>query len=155
MAHQVSGASISVDGAPVVTMRTGLTISTSTSTLAPTCPSHKCWKPDSYSDRRRAAHLPQYASFVKRSGSTALHAYLPIVCGPTQKEVWVFARACAREVSVRYPALVTTHYRVAKRPAGRLLSDYSQNAWDRTLARLLSEAEAGGDRLNSCDVGRD
>lgn len=34
--------------------------------------------------------------------------------------------------------MVTAEYRVAKRPAGRVLVDYNQNAWNRTLASVYS-----------------
>ena len=34
--------------------------------------------------------------------------------------------------------MLTAEYRVAKRPAGRVLVDYNQNAWGRTLASLYS-----------------
>jgi bifunctional non-homologous end joining protein LigD len=34
--------------------------------------------------------------------------------------------------------MLTTQYRVAKRPAGRVLVDYNQNAWGRTLASIYS-----------------
>jgi bifunctional non-homologous end joining protein LigD len=33
---------------------------------------------------------------------------------------------------------MTTEYRVAKRPHGRVLVDYNQNAWGRTLASIYS-----------------
>jgi len=33
---------------------------------------------------------------------------------------------------------VTAEYRVAKRPKGRVLVDYNQNAWNRTLASVYS-----------------
>ena len=36
------------------------------------------------------------------------------------------------------PALITAEYRVAKRPHGRVLVDYNQNAWGRTLASIYS-----------------
>ena len=38
----------------------------------------------------------------------------------------------------QYPALITAEYRVAKRPADRVLVDYNQNAWGRTLASVYS-----------------
>ena len=38
----------------------------------------------------------------------------------------------------RQPALMTSEYRVAKRPQGRVLVDYNQNAWGRTLASIYS-----------------
>ena len=37
-----------------------------------------------------------------------------------------------------HPALVTAEYRKAKRPRGRVLVDYNQNAWGRTLASIYS-----------------
>ena len=36
------------------------------------------------------------------------------------------------------PALLTAEYRIARRPAGRVLVDYNQNAWGRTLASVYS-----------------
>lgn len=77
-------------------------------------------------------------SVVKTTGSRGLHVYVPIVRGPVQKEVWTFAKALAVELAVRYPALMTAEYAVAKRPHGRVLVDYNQNAWGRTLASVYS-----------------
>jgi bifunctional non-homologous end joining protein LigD len=75
---------------------------------------------------------------VKTSGSKGLHVYVPIVRGPVQKAVWTFAKALAVELAGRHPALMTSEYRVAKRPKGRVLVDYNQNAWGRTLASIYS-----------------
>ncbi|MGE0445273.1 MAG: non-homologous end-joining DNA ligase [Vicinamibacterales bacterium] len=75
---------------------------------------------------------------VKTSGSKGLHIYVPIVRGPVQKAVWTFAKALAVELAGRHPALMTSEYRVAKRPKGRVLVDYNQNAWGRTLASIYS-----------------
>jgi bifunctional non-homologous end joining protein LigD len=77
-------------------------------------------------------------SLVKTTGSKGLHVYVPIVRGPLQKDVWTFAKALARELAARHPALITAEYRVAKRPPGRVLVDYNQNAWGRTLASIYS-----------------
>jgi bifunctional non-homologous end joining protein LigD len=77
-------------------------------------------------------------SLVKTTGSKGLHVYVPIVRGPVQKQVWTFAKALAQELAVRHPAIVTAEYRVAKRPHGRVLVDYNQNAWGRTLASVYS-----------------
>jgi bifunctional non-homologous end joining protein LigD len=38
----------------------------------------------------------------------------------------------------RYPKLITAEYKIAKRPAGRVLVDYNQNAWGHTLASIYS-----------------
>jgi bifunctional non-homologous end joining protein LigD len=77
-------------------------------------------------------------SFVKTTGSKGLHVYAPIVRGPLQKEVWAFAKALARELAGRHPAVITAEYRVAKRPPGRVLVDYNQNRWGSTLASVYS-----------------
>ncbi|MBS1817232.1 MAG: non-homologous end-joining DNA ligase [Acidobacteria bacterium] len=77
-------------------------------------------------------------SLVKTTGSKGLHVYVPIVRGPVQKEVWTFAKALAQTLAAQHPALITAEYRVAKRPHGRVLVDYNQNAWGRTLASIYS-----------------
>jgi bifunctional non-homologous end joining protein LigD len=76
--------------------------------------------------------------FAKTTGSRGLHVYVPIVRGPVQKEVWTFAKALAVELASRNPKLMTAEYKVAKRPRGRVLVDYNQNAWGRTLASIYS-----------------
>jgi len=75
---------------------------------------------------------------VKTSGSKGLHLYVPIVRGPVQKQVWHFAKALAKRLAQEHPALITAEYRIADRPRGRVLVDYNQNAWGRTLASLYS-----------------
>jgi bifunctional non-homologous end joining protein LigD len=75
---------------------------------------------------------------VKTSGSKGLHVYVPIVRKPTQKEVWTFAKALAVELASRNRALMTSEYRKASRPRGRVLVDYNQNAWGQTLASIYS-----------------
>jgi len=87
---------------------------------------------------REALDTLKMASFVKTTGSKGIHVYVPIVRGPSQKQVWTFAKALAQEMAGRHPALMTAEYRVAKRPRGRVLVDYNQNAWGRTLASIYS-----------------
>jgi bifunctional non-homologous end joining protein LigD len=77
-------------------------------------------------------------ALVKTTGSRGLHVYVPIVRGPVQKDVWTFAKALAVELAARHPSLMTAEYKVAKRPHGRVLVDYNQNAWGRTLASIYS-----------------
>lgn len=77
-------------------------------------------------------------ALVKTTGSRGLHVYVPIVRGPVQKDVWTFAKALAVELAARNPKLMTAEYKVAKRPGGRVLVDYNQNAWGRTLASIYS-----------------
>ena len=78
------------------------------------------------------------APLVKTSGSKGMHVYVPIVRGPLQKEVWTFAKALAVELAARHPALMTSAYKVASRPKGRVLVDYNQNRWGSTLASIYS-----------------
>ena len=75
---------------------------------------------------------------VKTSGSEGMHIYVPIVRGPVQKDVWRFAKALAKELERMHPSLITAEYRIANRPRGRVLVDYNQNAWGRTLASVYS-----------------
>jgi bifunctional non-homologous end joining protein LigD len=77
-------------------------------------------------------------SLPKTTGSRGIHVYVPIERGPVQKDVWTFAKALAIELAVRHPALMTAEYRVKKRPPGRVLVDYNQNAWGQTLASIYS-----------------
>jgi bifunctional non-homologous end joining protein LigD len=77
-------------------------------------------------------------SFIKTSGSKGFHIYVPIVRGPTQKEVWRFAKQLAMSLAALRSDLITAEYRIAKRPRKRVLVDYNQNAWGRTLASVYS-----------------
>jgi bifunctional non-homologous end joining protein LigD len=75
---------------------------------------------------------------VKTTGSAGCHLYVPIQRGPTQKAVWTFAKALAQALASKHPKLLTAVYRIADRPSGRVLVDYNQNAWGRTLASVYS-----------------
>ena len=77
-------------------------------------------------------------SLAKTTGSRGIHVYVPIVRGPVQKDVWTFAKALAQELAARHSALITAEYKVKKRPPGRVLVDYNQNAWGQTLASIYS-----------------
>ena len=77
-------------------------------------------------------------SFPKTTGSRGIHIYVPIERGPTQKQVWTFAKELALQLAAHDPALITSEYRVAKRPKNHVLVDYNQNAWGRTLASAYS-----------------
>jgi bifunctional non-homologous end joining protein LigD len=75
---------------------------------------------------------------AKTTGSKGIHVYVPIRRGPIQKEVWGFAKSFAMGLATHAPKLVTAEYRIAKRPPNRVLVDYNQNAWGRTLASVYS-----------------
>jgi bifunctional non-homologous end joining protein LigD len=77
-------------------------------------------------------------SYAKTTGSKGIHIYVPIERGPTQKQVWGFAKEFSHALAAQAPKLITAVYVVAKRPKGRVLVDYNQNAWGRTLASIYS-----------------
>jgi bifunctional non-homologous end joining protein LigD len=77
-------------------------------------------------------------NLAKTTGSKGIHIYVPIVRGPTQKKVWTVAKTISVELAARHPKLMTAEYRIASRPTGRVLVDYNQNAWGRTLASVYS-----------------
>ena len=86
-------------------------------------------------DALAALKMPSWA---KTSGSRGVHVYIPIERGPTQKQVWGFAKQFAHALAAQHPKLLTAEYRKDKRPAERVLLDYNQNAWGRTLASVYS-----------------
>lgn len=77
-------------------------------------------------------------SYAKTTGSKGIHIYIPIVRGPNQKQVWSFSKEFAHAIASQAPQLLTAVYQVSKRPKGRVLVDYNQNAWGRTLASIYS-----------------
>ncbi len=87
---------------------------------------------------REALETLGMSPLVKTTGSSGVHLYIPIVRGPKQKQVWTFAKAFAQALAAKHPKLLTAEYRIADRPKGRVLVDYNQNAWGRTLASIYS-----------------
>jgi bifunctional non-homologous end joining protein LigD len=75
---------------------------------------------------------------AKTTGSRGIHVYVPIVRGPDQKQVWTVAKSISQSLATLRPKLLTAEYRIEKRPANRILVDYNQNAWGRTLASVYS-----------------
>lgn len=86
-------------------------------------------------DALQSLKIPCYA---KTTGSKGIHIYVPIVRGPTQGQVWAFAKEFSHAIASQAPQLLTAVYKVAKRPKGRVLVDYNQNSWGRTLASIYS-----------------
>jgi bifunctional non-homologous end joining protein LigD len=87
---------------------------------------------------REALDALELTSYAKTTGSRGIHVYVPIKRGPVQKQVWAFAKALAFELAARHGSLLTAEYIIAKRPRDRVLVDYNQNAWGRTLASVYS-----------------
>ena len=86
-------------------------------------------------DGLKALGIPSYA---KTTGSKGMHVYVPIVRGPTQKEVWSFAKEFALALAHHTKELTTVAYHKDKRPKDRVLVDYNQNRWGATLASVYS-----------------
>jgi bifunctional non-homologous end joining protein LigD len=86
-------------------------------------------------DGLQSLGMPSYA---KTTGSIGMHVYVPIVRGPTQKEVWTFAKEFAHALARHTKELTTVAYHKDKRPKDRVLVDYNQNRWGATLASVYS-----------------
>jgi bifunctional non-homologous end joining protein LigD len=78
------------------------------------------------------------ASFLKTSGATGMHIYIPVEPVYTYEQLRTFAEIVARTVTSEHPNLVTNERSLAKRPAGRILIDVQQNAHGRPLAAPYS-----------------
>jgi bifunctional non-homologous end joining protein LigD len=74
------------------------------------------------------------AHFVKTSGATGIHIFIPVEPVYTYEQLRTFGEIIARTVTAEHPNLVTSERIVAKRPAGRILIDVQQNAHGRPLA---------------------
>jgi len=73
-------------------------------------------------------------AFLKTSGATGFHLYIPVERVYTYAQLRTFAEVVARMVSAEHPNLVTHERMVAKRPKGRVLIDVHQNATGKPLA---------------------
>jgi bifunctional non-homologous end joining protein LigD len=78
------------------------------------------------------------AHFVKTSGATGMHIFIPVEPIYTYEQLRTFGEIIARTVTAEHPNLVTSERIVAKRPAGRVLIDVQQNAHGRPLAAAYS-----------------
>ena len=75
-----------------------------------------------------------FPAFIKASGASGMHLYLPITRGPSQREVHATARDICIAIGSRNPRLFTTEYRIANRPRGLVLLDFNQSAPGHTSA---------------------
>lgn len=83
-------------------------------------------------------------SFVKTSGQSGLHVYLPIARRLDYETVYTVGKAIAARLVQQHPDEVTIEWSVGKR-GGKLFLDYNQNVRGKTLAspyspRALPEA---------------
>jgi len=72
--------------------------------------------------------------YLKTSGATGFHIYLPVERIYTFDHLRMFGEILAQLVSAEHPGLITHERIVAKRRAGQILIDVTQNAAGRPLA---------------------
>ena len=77
-------------------------------------------------------------SFLKTSGATGFHIFIPVEPIYTYEQLRTFGEIIARTVTAEHPNLVTNERSIAKRPVGRVLIDVQQNAMSRPLAAAYS-----------------
>jgi bifunctional non-homologous end joining protein LigD len=76
--------------------------------------------------------------FLKTSGATGLHIYLPVVRGYSYKQLRAFAGVIAHLAAADLPKKVTFEHSVSRRRPGTVLMDVDQNAEGRPLAAAYS-----------------
>lgn len=80
----------------------------------------------------------EMTAFLKTSGATGFHLYLPLERNYTYEHIRAFAEIVARVVAEKLQGRVTFERKVDKRAAGQVYVDYSQNAMGRPLASVYS-----------------
>ena len=82
-------------------------------------------------------------SFVKTSGKTGLHIFVPVRRRLEFDETHALAQTISVHLEKRHPKLLTTSWAVAPR-RGKVFLDYNQNARGKTLAAAYSPRAAAG-----------
>jgi bifunctional non-homologous end joining protein LigD len=77
-------------------------------------------------------------AYIKTSGATGLHIYIPLEEGYTYDQVRAFGSIVGRLAAASVPEMVTQERIVAKRKPGTVLIDAEQNAYGRPLATVYS-----------------
>lgn len=81
------------------------------------------------------------ASFIKTSGRTGLHVYVPITRTYGFHEVHAAAETIGRFLTQQHPKEITMDWAVERR-AGMVFLDYNQNVYGKTLASVYSPRAA-------------
>jgi bifunctional non-homologous end joining protein LigD len=76
--------------------------------------------------------------FLKTSGATGCHIFIPIERIYTYEQVRQFVQTIALLISREYPDLITSERSVRKRPRGRIYIDAHQNSEAQSLASVYS-----------------
>ncbi|MGH9417924.1 MAG: non-homologous end-joining DNA ligase [Terriglobales bacterium] len=82
---------------------------------------------------RRLLEEFEISAFLKTSGATGLHIWIPIAPGHSFQQTQQFAALLLRMAAARTPELVTEIWSVAGRPPGRVYLDFRQNAHGKTI----------------------
>jgi bifunctional non-homologous end joining protein LigD len=77
-------------------------------------------------------------SYLKTSGATGFHIYLPLERRYSYEQVRMFATAVGQMVKADVPKKVTFTRQVSARPKGTVLMDAAQNAYGKPLASVYS-----------------
>lgn len=93
-------------------------------------------------------------AFLKTSGATGFHIYVPIKREYDYEQVRNFAEIVGQVASGKRAALVTSNRRVSERKAGTVLIDAAQNSYGRSLAAPYSLRAVPGASI-SCPVSSD
>ena len=76
-------------------------------------------------------------SYLKTSGKSGLHIYVPILNIYSYEQTKSLAEVIAKTMFTRHPKKVTLEWRTSKRK-GKVFFDYNQNARGKTIASLYS-----------------
>lgn len=77
-------------------------------------------------------------SYVKTSGKTGLHIYVPVFRIYTYPEARAIAETIGRHLMSLHPKEVTMEWTVSKRPTSKIFFDHNQNVRGKTLASVYS-----------------
>ncbi|HYE75990.1 MAG TPA: DNA ligase, partial [Blastocatellia bacterium] len=73
-------------------------------------------------------------SFVKTSGSSGLHVFVPVRKGYEFEEAMEWSKGVAKEVARRAPKIATVERSISERRKNQVYVDYQQNARGKTIA---------------------
>jgi bifunctional non-homologous end joining protein LigD len=76
-------------------------------------------------------------AYVKTSGKTGLHIFVPIIRSYTYEQTRRFAEVIGKILLKRYPQKITMEWDVSKRK-DKVFFDYNQNAMGKTIASVFS-----------------
>jgi bifunctional non-homologous end joining protein LigD len=81
-------------------------------------------------------------SYLKTSGKSGIHIYVPVANIYTYDQTKSFAEAIAKSMADRFPKKVTLEWSTTKRK-GKIFFDYNQNARGKTIASVYSLRPTG------------